>query len=65
MKFLTMPLSLDHPHGPRVVMGTAYAWTRNGTLVTTTLFPDHMGRVLAARPVYLATLDLATAWGNA
>lgn len=64
LTFLTMPVSLDHPHGPRTLMGTAYAWTRNGTRITTTLFPDHMGRVLAARPVYLATLELADQWGR-
>lgn len=57
MRFLTLPVALDDPRGARFLMGQTYAESRNGTRITTTLYPEHLGRVLAARLTYLATLD--------
>ena len=60
MRFTTMPYALNVPNGERYLVARVTARSRNGTRITSTMYPDHVGKVLAYRMVYAASA--AEAW---
>mgnify|MGYP003335928759 CR=1 FL=1 len=66
MPILTMPVSLDDKHSEREIVFVSDGFTerrklpcgcvKRGVPMRVTVYHDHLQRVLAARPIYLANL---------